>query len=39
MTYARPNSVFIQADDLGYVDLGCYGGRAQCSPHVDRMAG
>jgi arylsulfatase A-like enzyme len=34
----RPNFVFILADDLGYADLGCYGGRANCSPHLDRMA-
>ncbi len=34
----RPNFVFILADDLGYADLGCYGGRAQCSPVLDRMA-
>ena len=32
------NFVFILADDLGYADLGCYGGRAPCSPHLDRMA-
>jgi arylsulfatase A-like enzyme len=34
----RPNFVFILADDLGYADLGCYGGRGQCSPVLDRMA-
>jgi arylsulfatase A-like enzyme len=34
----RPNFVFILADDLGYADLGCYGGRGQCSPALDRMA-
>jgi arylsulfatase A-like enzyme len=35
---ARPNFVFILADDLGYADLGCYGGRSKCSPALDRMA-
>jgi arylsulfatase A-like enzyme len=34
----RPNFVFILADDLGYADLGCYGGRSNCSPVLDRMA-
>jgi arylsulfatase A-like enzyme len=34
----RPNFVFLFADDLGYADLGCYGGRSDCSPHLDRMA-
>ncbi len=34
----RPNFVFILADDLGYADLHCYGGREECSPNLDRMA-
>jgi arylsulfatase A-like enzyme len=34
----QPNFVFILADDLGYADLGCYGGRGNCSPVLDRMA-
>jgi arylsulfatase A-like enzyme len=34
----RPNFIFIMADDLGYADLGCYGGRSGCSPVLDRMA-
>jgi len=34
----RPSFVFILADDLGYADLGCYGGRTACSPNLDRMA-
>ena len=35
---SRPNFVFILADDLGYADLGCYGGRSRCSPVLDRLA-
>ena len=35
---SRPNYIFIMADDLGYADLGCYGGRSNCSPVLDRMA-
>ena len=34
----RPNFVFVLADDLGCADLHCYGGRAPCSPNLDRMA-
>lgn len=32
-----PNVVMIYADDLGYGDLGCYGGKLQ-TPNLDRMA-
>jgi arylsulfatase A-like enzyme len=34
----KPSFVFNLADDLGYADLGCYGGRTNCSPSLDRMA-
>jgi len=37
-TRSRPNIVFIVADDLGYADLGCYGGRAPVSPVLDELA-
>ncbi|GMV98695.1 MAG: N-acetylgalactosamine-6-sulfatase [Phycisphaerae bacterium] len=35
---ARPNIVFILADDLGYGDLGCYGQKHIRTPHIDRLA-
>ena len=34
----RPSFVFIVADDLGWADLGCYGGRVPVSPVLDRLA-
>ena len=34
---ARPNVIVIMADDLGYSDLGCYGGEIE-TPHIDRLA-
>ena len=35
---ARPNIVFIMADDLGYGALGCYGQEKIKTPHIDRIA-
>ncbi len=35
---ARPNIVFIMADDLGYADLSCYGRREYTTPHIDSIA-
>lgn len=35
---ARPNVVFIMADDLGYGDLACYGATKIATPHCDRLA-
>lgn len=35
---ARPNIVFILADDLGWRDLRCFGSRWHNTPHLDRLA-
>jgi len=35
---ARPNFVFILADDLGWADLACYGSDLHETPNIDRLA-
>lgn len=35
---ARPNIIYIMADDLGYGDLSCYGQSRFQTPNIDRMA-
>lgn len=33
----RPNLILIMCDDMGFSDIGCYGGEVQ-TPHLDRLA-
>ncbi|MCY2985033.1 MAG: arylsulfatase [Planctomycetota bacterium] len=35
---AKPNLIWIMADDLGYGDLGCYGQKVISTPNLDQMA-
>lgn len=34
----KPNVLFILADDLGWMDLGCYGSSFYETPNIDRLA-
>jgi arylsulfatase A len=37
-TVAKPNIVFILADDLGMLELGCYGQKKIRTPNIDKLA-
>jgi arylsulfatase A-like enzyme len=37
-TREKPNIIVMYADDLGYGDVGCYGGKAIPTPNIDRLA-
>ncbi|MBK95582.1 MAG: arylsulfatase [Planctomycetaceae bacterium] len=34
----RPNIIFIFVDDLGWMDIGCYGNKLAETPHIDKLA-
>ena len=36
--HAKPNIIYIMADDLGYGDLSCFGQKMVPTPHLDRLA-
>jgi arylsulfatase A-like enzyme len=35
---AKPNVIFIMADDLGYTDVACFGSKYYETPNIDRLA-
>ncbi|MDI6827041.1 MAG: arylsulfatase [Armatimonadota bacterium] len=37
LTGKKPNIVLILADDMGFSDIGCFGGEI-CTPNIDRLA-
>ena len=34
----KPNILFILSDDMGYSDIGCFGGKFAPTPNLDRLA-
>jgi arylsulfatase A len=34
----RPNIIYIMCDDLGYLDLGCYGNPFNQTSNIDKLA-
>jgi len=34
----KPNIIFIMADDMGYGDAGCFGGKLIKTPNIDQIA-
>ncbi|WP_206109253.1 sulfatase [Paenibacillus sp. HB172176] len=38
MTHRRPNMILILMDDMGWMDLGCYGSSFYETPNLDRLA-
>ena len=34
----QPNLIFILTDDMGFSDVGCYGGKFEPTPNIDKMA-
>ena len=38
LLFAKPNVIFILADDLGYTDVGCFGSKYYETPNIDRLA-
>ena len=35
---SKPNIIFLLTDDMGYGDVGCYGGEFVPTPNIDRLA-